>query len=96
MLARFEKGLKDGIALLGVFEADALEMVVQHLPGFPHHLAGDGRLIVDASLKHGGEGSTRQVIPGFASFLGRIILTFGKCAKFPAPALLFVLSGAGL
>ncbi len=48
VVAGFEEGAQDGIALSGLLEADALEVAVEDVLGFAHHLAGDGGLVVDA------------------------------------------------
>ncbi len=54
MVAGFEKGVQDGIALRRLFQAHGLQMAVQDLLGLANHLAGDGGLIIDALLQHGG------------------------------------------
>ncbi len=51
MLARFKKGLQDGVALLGMLEANLLQMLMEDLLSFPHHLPGDAGLIIDPFLK---------------------------------------------
>jgi hypothetical protein len=54
MVAGFEKGMQDYVALRGLLESDALQMAVQYFLGLADHLAGDGGLIIDALLQHGG------------------------------------------
>jgi hypothetical protein len=56
MVAGFEEGAKNGVALRRLLQADALEMPVKDLLGFADHLAGDGGLIIDALLQHGKPG----------------------------------------
>ena len=53
VLAGCKEGLQDGVALGGVLEADALEVLVQDALGFADHLGGDGRLVVDAFVQSG-------------------------------------------
>jgi len=52
MFSRFEESLQDGVALSGVFESDAFEVLVQNLLRLASHFAGDCWLIVDAFLQH--------------------------------------------
>src|SRR5579863_7084924 len=52
VIAGFEKGAEDGIALRGLLEADALEMLVKNTLSFPDHLQGDGGLVINALLQH--------------------------------------------
>jgi hypothetical protein len=52
VIAGFEEGAEDGIALRGLLEADALEMLVKNTLSFPDHLQGDGGLVIDALLQH--------------------------------------------
>jgi hypothetical protein len=54
MVAGFEEGMQNGVALLGLLQPDTLQMAVKNLLGFADHLAGDGGLIIDALLQHGG------------------------------------------
>ena len=54
MVAGFEERVQDGVALGGLLEADALQVLVQDFLGFADHLAGDGGLIIDALPQHGG------------------------------------------
>jgi len=54
MVARFEKRAQDGVALRRLFEADALEVLVENLLGLAHHLTRDGGLVVDSLLQHEG------------------------------------------
>jgi len=53
VLAGFEEGLEDGVALGGVLQADALEVLVEDALGFADHLGGDGGLVVDAFVQRG-------------------------------------------
>src|SRR5947209_7294410 len=48
MFAGGEEGVEDGVALGGVFQADAFQVLVEDLLGFTEHLAGDAGLVVDA------------------------------------------------
>jgi len=52
VVAGFEEGAQDGIALRRLLEADTLEVLVEDLLGLAHHLARDGGLVVDALLEH--------------------------------------------
>jgi hypothetical protein len=52
VLAGFEEGSQNGIALRCVFQAYTLEMLMQNLLRFTDHLRRDTRLIVDAFLQH--------------------------------------------
>ena len=52
MVAGFEKGAENGIALRSLLQADALEVAVQDILGLAHHLAGDAGLIIDTLLQH--------------------------------------------
>lgn len=56
MIAGFEEGAEHGVTLRHLLRADALEMPVKDLLEFTDHLAGDGGLIIDALLQHGGTG----------------------------------------
>ena len=56
MVAGFEEGAENGVALGCLFQTDAFEMPVEDLLGFADHLAGDGGLIIDALLQHGKPG----------------------------------------
>ena len=53
VIAGFEKCAENGVALRGLFEPDVLEMAVENILGFTHHLPRDGGLIIDALLQHG-------------------------------------------
>src|SRR4029077_9712904 len=53
VIAGFEEGAEDGVALGRLFEADVLEMAVEDLLGFADHLPRDGGLVIDALLQHG-------------------------------------------
>ncbi len=52
VVAGFEKGAQNGVALRRLLQADALEVLVEDLLGLAHHLARDGGLVVDALLQH--------------------------------------------
>ena len=56
MFARFQKSVEDGVALGSVLKADALQVLVKNLLGFPDHLAGDAGLVVNALLRSRGQG----------------------------------------
>jgi len=56
VLAGLQKGSQDGVALGGLFEADALKVFVQDLLRLADHLARDAGLIVNALLQHGWRG----------------------------------------
>ena len=62
MVAGFEEGAQDGVALRRLLQADALQMPVKDLLGFADHLAGDGGLIIDALLQHGAWNSSQNII----------------------------------
>lgn len=53
MVASFEKSAQDGVALAGLLETDLLQVPVKNVLGLAHHLAREGRLIIDAFLEHG-------------------------------------------
>ena len=53
VLASFEEGLQDRVALSRVFKADTLEVFMKNALRFPHHLRGDGGLVVDALVQRG-------------------------------------------
>jgi hypothetical protein len=69
MLAGFEEGAQNSIALRRVFQANAFEMAVQNILRLANHLARDTRLIIDPLLQHarefeaGGHASSRTPIP---------------------------------
>jgi hypothetical protein len=52
VVAGFEKRAQDGVALRRLLEADALEVAVENVLSFAHHLARDGRLVINALLEH--------------------------------------------
>ena len=54
MVARLKERMQNHVALRGLLQANSLQMAVQDLLGFANHLAGDGGLIIDAFLQHGG------------------------------------------
>lgn len=53
MLASFQEGPQDRVALSSLFQADAPEMLKENPFGLADILARDGRLIVDSFLQHG-------------------------------------------
>ena len=53
MVAGFKKRTQDSVALRRLLEADIFQVPMQNSLRFPHHLPGDGGLIVDAFLQHG-------------------------------------------
>ena len=57
MVASFEERAQDGVALRGLLQPHAFQMTMQDILGFPHHLAGERRLIVNAFLQHAGTAS---------------------------------------
>lgn len=57
VVAGFEEGAEDGIALGGLFESDVFQMAVENILGFAHHLARERGLIVNAFLQHEGSES---------------------------------------
>jgi len=54
MFTRLKKCPQDGVALFGLFEADAFEVLDENRLGLAHTLARDGGLIVDSFLQHTG------------------------------------------
>src|SRR5271169_275165 len=48
MVAGFEERMQNDVALGGLLEAHALQMLVKDVLGFADHLAGDGGLIINA------------------------------------------------
>jgi hypothetical protein len=52
VLAGFEEGSQDGVALRRMFQTDTLEMLMQNLLRFAHHLGRNAGLIVNALLQH--------------------------------------------
>ena len=54
MVAGFQEGMQNGVALRRLLQANGLQVAMKNLLGFADHLAGDGGLIIDALLQHGG------------------------------------------
>jgi hypothetical protein len=54
VLASFEESSQNSVALRRMLQTDPLEMLMQNLLRFTHHLGGDAGLIVNALLQHGG------------------------------------------
>jgi hypothetical protein len=54
MVAGFEEGVKNGVTLRRLFQADGPQVAVKDFLGFADHLAGDGGLIIDSLLQHDG------------------------------------------
>jgi len=52
VVAGFQKGMQDRVALRRLLQADTLEMPVKDRLGLVHHLARNGRLIINAFLQH--------------------------------------------
>ena len=53
VIAGLQKRAQNRVALRGLLEADSLQVLMQDVLRLPHHLGGDGRLIIDAFLQHG-------------------------------------------
>ncbi len=56
VVAGLEESAQYCVALGRLLEAYTLEVTVEDILGFAHHLARDGRLIIDALLQHEGSG----------------------------------------
>jgi hypothetical protein len=54
MFARFQESSQNRVALFGLFQADAFEMLPKNSFGFADALRRDSRLIVDSFLQHVG------------------------------------------
>ena len=54
MFASFQEGPQNGVALLGLLQADAFEMLQKNSLSFADVIPRDGRLIVDSLLQHVG------------------------------------------
>jgi hypothetical protein len=52
VVAGLEERAQDGVALRRLLQTDTLEMAVKDCLCFADHLAGDGRLVIDAFLQH--------------------------------------------
>jgi hypothetical protein len=63
MVASFEEGAQNRVALGGLLEPNAFQMAMENLLGFADHLAGEDRLVIDALLEHGGQNKIR-IPPG--------------------------------
>ena len=59
MVPGFQKSVQNGVALGRLLQADTFQMLVKDFLGFADHLAGDGGLIIDALLQHGGWNGVR-------------------------------------
>src|SRR4051794_33919708 len=60
MIAGLEKSFEDGVALLGMLEADLFQVLMKDVGRLAEHLPREGRLIIDtfgqhASSGHGGQ-----------------------------------------
>src|SRR5262249_44116693 len=53
MVASIEERPQDGVALLGMLEADASQMLVKDVLGLAHGFARGRSVVVNASLQHG-------------------------------------------
>src|SRR5579863_5474389 len=62
MVAGLQESPQNSIPLPRLLQAHALQVLMQDLLGFTHHLAGDGRLIIDAVLQHGGRNREQNTI----------------------------------
>src|SRR5438270_11504256 len=62
VVAGLKKCPQNGIPLGSLLQAHSLEMAMQDVLGFPHHLAREAGLIVDAFLQHGVKSSPS--VPG--------------------------------
>jgi hypothetical protein len=54
MVARFQKGPQNRIALFGLLQPHRLEVAVEDVFRLAYHLAGKAGLIIDPLLQHGG------------------------------------------
>jgi hypothetical protein len=63
MVARFEEGTQNRVALGSLLQSNAFQMPVENLLGLADHLAGEDRLVIDALLEHGGQNEIR-IPPG--------------------------------
>ena len=63
MVAGFEEGAQNRVALGGLLQSNAFQMAVENLLGLADHLAGEDRLVIDALLQHGGQDKIR-IPPG--------------------------------
>jgi len=52
VVAGFEKGAEDRVTLVGVLEADALQVSVKNLLGLAHGFACGRSVVVNAALEH--------------------------------------------
>jgi len=52
MVAGLKKGAENRVTLGSLLEANTLQVAMKNVLGLADHLAGQGRLIVDAFLKH--------------------------------------------
>jgi hypothetical protein len=58
MFAGFEESSQNGVALFGLFQADAFEMLAKNSFRFADAFRRDSRLIVDSFLQHDGRRDT--------------------------------------
>ena len=63
MVAGFEEGTQNRVALGSLLQSNAFQMAVENLLGLADHLAGEDRLVIDALLEHGGQDKIR-IPPG--------------------------------
>jgi len=63
MVAGFEEGAQNRVALGSLLQSNAFQMAVENLLGLADHLAGEDRLVIDALLEHGGQDQLR-IPPG--------------------------------
>jgi hypothetical protein len=52
MIAGLKKGAQDRVALIGMFEADTLQVAVKNVLSFPHRFASGGSMIVNPPLQY--------------------------------------------
>ncbi len=55
MVAGIQEGAQNGIALLGMFQSNALEVFEENVLGLTHGFTRGRRMIVNSSLQHGHE-----------------------------------------
>src|SRR5690242_10641916 len=86
VLARFQKGAQNGVALGRMFQAHPLQVVVQDLLRLLHHFAGEQWLIVNALLQHEeGCGRLARVQHSKAAAILKMKFIFNLAPLFPQP-----------
>jgi len=76
MVASLKECAEDGIALSSLLQAHTFEMPMENFLGLSDHLAGNGGLIVNALLQHGGKS---EYHPG----LLKMKFIFSLCGALP-------------